>query len=147
MTSDPGADLKALYSEVLLAHASGPRRSEPLEGATGEAHAFNPVCGDAIRLWARVNADGIVEAIRADATGCALSKASASILTGALRGKSLAEAREAIATILTAITTGDAAALKPYGDAPALAGVARFPSRVKCITMAWHAAEEALGAQ
>jgi nitrogen fixation NifU-like protein len=136
--------LQELYSEMLLAHAGAPRNTGPLPDATGSAHAVNPVCGDAVRLWARVNEHGIVEAIRCEATGCALSKASASILTGALRGKSITEARAAIAGALEGILAGSAEALAPYGDAPCLAGVARFPGRVKCVTMAWHAAEEAL---
>ena len=141
MSAEP---LRDLYPEVLLAHASSPRNTGELADATGMAAGHNPTCGDKVRVWVRVGADGTVEALRFEASGCALSKASASIMTSALRGKPVEAVRASIGEAIEAIMRGDAAALAAFGEAPCLAGVSKFPGRVKCVTMAWHAAAQAL---
>lgn len=141
MSAEP---LRDLYPEVLLAHANSPRNTGELADATGMAAGHNPTCGDKVRVWVRVGADGTVEALRFEASGCALSKASASIMTSALRGKPVDAVRASITQAIEAIMRGDGQALAAFGEAPCLAGVAKFPGRVKCVTMAWHAAAQAL---
>lgn len=139
-------DLGALYEEVILDHNRSPRNWGEIPGG-GARHieGRNPLCGDRIALDVMVDGDVITD-IKFTGEGCAISKASASMMTQAIKGKSRDEAErlyEGFHDLVTGKTAG-AAPDKSLGSLRAFAGVARFPTRVKCATMAWHALKEAL---
>ncbi|NUQ11482.1 MAG: SUF system NifU family Fe-S cluster assembly protein [Gemmatimonadaceae bacterium] len=137
-------DLGALYEEVILDHNRSPRNWGEVPGGTS-VEGRNPLCGDRISLSVRLDGDTIAD-VRFTGEGCAISKASASMMTQAIKGKTTAEA-EALFTGFHDLVTGQAAGSPPdkaLGSLRAFAGVARFPTRVKCATMAWHAMREAL---
>jgi nitrogen fixation NifU-like protein len=139
-------DRSALYEEVILDHNRSPRNWGELPGATHRAEGHNPLCGDQLTLWLALDGDVIREA-RFEGEGCAISKASASMMTQAVRGKTTAEA-EALWGRFHDLVTGKTPAAgedKALGSLRAFGGVARFPMRVKCATLAWHALREALG--
>jgi nitrogen fixation NifU-like protein len=136
-----------LYQEIILDHYRNPRNAASLDHVTDAAVHENPTCGDSIKLLARVNADGIVEDIVFDGKGCAISMASASIMTEELKGKPIAEVRERIAEFLKVMRgEGDPDDLDERGDLACLKGVISYPVRVKCATMAWHALASSLDA-
>jgi nitrogen fixation NifU-like protein len=136
-------DLGALYEEVILDHNRSPRNWGELPGGR-TIEGRNPLCGDRISLSVKVDDDRITD-IRFMGEGCAISKASASMMTQAVKGKTLSEAQR-IYEGFHDLVTGKAASPpdKSLGSLRAFAGVARFPTRVKCATMAWHAMREAL---
>lgn len=140
--SDSPADL---YVEVVLDHARWPRHKGPPEYASGHADGFNPLCGDRVEVWVD-SAGGVVRDVGFEGEGCAISTASASIMTEAIAGHGVGEAREAIHRFLRAVTAepddAEEGALDPA--LTALAQIRRLPMRVKCATMAWRAAERAL---
>ncbi len=140
------SDLRELYQTVILDHYKKPRNFGPLEGATCVAEGRNPLCGDHIKVYARVAGD-LVEAIGFEGSGCAISTASASLMTQIAKGKSRAEI-DAIATRFHDLVTGgahaDPGALAALGKLEVLAGVREFPARVKCATLVWHALRAAL---
>lgn len=137
-------DLGALYEEVILDHNRSPRNwGEVPDGRRVEGR--NPLCGDRISLSVRVDGE-VIGDIRFTGEGCAISKASASMMTQALKGKTRAEA-ERLYDGFHDLVTGRSAQSPPdksLGSLRAFAGVARFPTRVKCATMAWHALREGL---
>jgi nitrogen fixation NifU-like protein len=139
------ADLRELYQSVILDHSRSPRNFGALEGASAEGSGNNPMCGDAVTVWVRMDGDTIADVRFATppGVGCAISKASASIMTTAVRGKTRGEA-EALFARFHDLVTG-----KPstdgLGSLAAFGGVSRFPIRVKCATLAWHALRSALG--
>ena len=137
-------DLGALYEEVILDHNRSPRNWGELHGAT-KVEGRNPLCGDKISLSVQVEGDVITD-IRFTGEGCAISKASASMMTQAIKGKTTDEAA-ALYEGFHDLVTGKGATPpdKSLGSLRAFAGVARFPTRVKCATMAWHALREATG--
>ena len=137
-------DLGALYEEVILDHNRSPRNWGEIPGARHVA-GINPLCGDKISLSVQVNGDVITD-IRFTGEGCAISKASASMMTQAIMGKTLGEAERLYESFHDLVTgkTGGATPDKSLGSLRAFAGVARFPTRVKCATMAWHALREGL---
>ena len=135
--------LNELYQEIILDHYRQPRGRGELEPPKITQEGFNPSCGDEIVLDLRVQ-DGRIQAVRFRGRGCSISQASASMLTEAVQGKTLEEARALIQQVLALVkgeTEGD---FETLGDIVALAGVRHFPVRVKCATLAWHALEEAL---
>jgi len=135
-------DLTDLYQEVILDHSKSPRNYHALKDATHSAQGLNPLCGDNVTVYVRMNGD-VVEDISFEGSGCAISKASASILTDYLKGKSREEARKVFEQMRDMVTTGK----KPEGDFGKLAvfaGVHKFPARVKCAILPWHAALSAL---
>lgn len=135
--------LQSLYQQVILEHYRKPRNRGELEDADAEIHMNNPTCGDEIRIQLRVRGE-VIDAVRFAGQGCSISQASASMMTQRLQGKPLAEARE-VAARFTEMMHGsaEAAADKSLGDLRALAGVAKFPVRVRCALLAWNALEEA----
>ncbi len=134
-----------LYQEIILDHYRNPRNAAKLDQVPDTAVHENPTCGDSLKLVARVNADGIVEEILFDGKGCAISMASASIMTEELKGRPIAEARERVREFLGIMRgEGDPALLDERGDLACLKGVISYPVRVKCATLAWHALEGAL---
>ena len=136
-------DLGALYEEVILDHNRSPRNWGEIPGAR-HVDGRNPLCGDRISLDVKVEGDVITD-IRFTGEGCAISKASASMMTQAIKGKTMEEA-SALYEGFHDLVTGKAATPpdKSLGSLRAFAGVARFPARVKCATMAWHALKEGL---
>jgi nitrogen fixation NifU-like protein len=145
--------LQELYGEVILDHNRRPRNFGRLAAANHVAVGHNPLCGDRVAVYLRV-ADERIEEIGFEGVGCAISTASASMMTEALRGKPVAEARqlfERFHALLTADAeageAGDAAAAPELGKLAVFAGVREFPMRVKCATMAWHALQAALASE
>jgi nitrogen fixation NifU-like protein len=137
-------DLRDLYQEVILDHYRQPRNFGRLAGANCSAEGFNPLCGDQLTLYLKL-VDGVIEGVRFEGTGCAISTASASLMTEALKGKTKQEA-QALFDGFHALLTGDHAAdaAVPLGKLEVLSGVREFPLRVKCATLAWHALHAAL---
>jgi nitrogen fixation NifU-like protein len=138
-------DLRDLYQSVILDHNRRPRNFERPAGANREAHGHNPLCGDRIDVFARVE-DAVLRDVGFQGSGCAISRASASLMTEAVKGKSIADV-ERLFEGFRRIVTCDARApvdAAPLGKLGVLAGVREFPVRVKCATLAWHTLRAAL---
>jgi nitrogen fixation NifU-like protein len=136
--------LRELYQEVILDHGQHPRNFHALEGATGDAEGYNPLCGDKVHVWV-AEEDGTIRDIGFTGDGCAISKASASLMTQAVKGRTKPDV-ERLYEGFHALITGrsgddDGTAL---GKLAAFAGVAEFPVRVKCASLAWHTLRAAL---
>ena len=141
-----GADLTALYQQLILDHARKPRHFGALEHATHEAQGINRLCGDRLTLYLDVRDDRIQDAAF-EGSGCAISVASASLLTDAVRSMTTADAVEFSRQLVDRLTTGGGKQEDPatdFGKLAALDGVREFPSRVKCATLAWHALQSAI---
>jgi len=145
------ANLDALYQELILEHNRRPRNFRPMEGADRVVESHNPLCGDALTLWVKLDGDRVAEATF-QGSGCAISRASASLMTEAVKGKTRSEAEELFTTFHDLVTgklnvDADPSAKQRLGSLRALGGVSRFPIRVKCASMAWHALKSALGGE
>lgn len=140
------ADLRDLYQEVIVDHSRRPRNFGPLQEASHQAEGFNPLCGDRLTLRLKV-VDGVIEDARFEGAGCAISTASASLMTEALKGHSAAEAEALFAEFHQLLTGEPQAAPAALGKLEVLAGVREFPSRIKCATLAWHTLRAALQAE
>ena len=140
------ADLRDLYQEVILDHTKRPRNFGRLAEANRSARGDNPLCGDRVTVWLEVG-DGIVRAVSFEGAGCAISTASASLMTETVRGKSLAEVERLFAGF-HALLTGDPAvegeAPPELGKLAVFSGVREYPVRVKCATLPWHTLKAAL---
>jgi len=135
-------ELTDLYRDVILDHNRRPRNFGPLEQANALAEGFNPLCGD--RLTVRLNlADDRIENIRFEGQGCAISTASASLMTEAVKGKTRGEAL-ALFDRVHRLLTDDAAGAEDLGKLAALSGVREYPARVKCASLCWHTLASAL---
>jgi nitrogen fixation NifU-like protein len=135
-------ELTDLYRDVILDHNRRPRNFGPLEQANARAEGFNPLCGD--RLTVRLNlADDRIENIRFEGQGCAISTASASLMTEAVKGKTRGEAL-ALFDRVHRLLTDDAAGADDLGKLAALSGVREYPARVKCASLCWHTLASAL---
>ena len=137
--------LRELYQEVILDHNKNPRNFHKLENANRKADGTNPLCGDHYTIYLKVE-DGRVVDIAYEGSGCAISKSSASIMSQEVKGKTVEEV-EKIFQLFHKVVTGEADALdhlEELGKLAAFAGVAEFPIRVKCATLAWHAMHSAL---
>ncbi len=138
-------DTAGLYQEIILDHNRSPRNWGELKDASRNVKGHNPLCGDRMELWVRFDGDRVVE-LSFTGEGCAISKASASMMTQAIKGKTRAEAESLFERFHALVTgTGDAESSESLGKLQAFAGVARLPMRVKCASLAWHALHEALG--
>jgi nitrogen fixation NifU-like protein len=134
-----------LYQELILEHNRKPRNYRPMPDATGHAEGRNPLCGDQLSVWVKLEGDVVVDA-SFQGSGCAISKSSASLMTAALKGRSRADALRMFEQF-QALVTGTlpaTAARDDLGKLAAFAGVSDFPVRVKCATLAWHAMKAAL---
>lgn len=139
------SELEELYQQVLLDHSKRPRNfGEIAEGAV-HVHGDNPSCGDEIHLHVRFGDDGKVEDLKFTGMGCAISQASASMMTLKLKGKSREEATELLRSFQDLVTKEVAEPPKQLGDLRLMQGVRKFPQRVKCAMLAWRAFEQALG--
>jgi len=137
-------ELEELYQEVILDHSRRPRNFGELADATMRVHGDNPSCGDEIDLGVKFGVDGGVEEIMFNGHGCAISQASASMMTMKLKGKSRAIAQEMLEAFHGLVTGDNDDANALLGDLRLLRGVRKFPQRVKCAMLAWRALEEAL---
>ncbi|MGC9971270.1 MAG: Fe-S cluster assembly sulfur transfer protein SufU [Bryobacteraceae bacterium] len=137
-------DLRDLYQQVIVDHSKRPRNFRPLEGANRKVEGYNPLCGDKFTIYVKIENDVIAD-VSFEGSGCAISTASASLLTESLKGKTLAGA-EALFESFHNLLTG----LEPAAEAPRLgklavfSGVCDYPTRVKCATLAWHTLRAAL---
>lgn len=134
-------DLTDLYQQLILDHNKSPRNFRVLPDANRTAQGTNPICGDNYTLYAKMDGD-VVKEISFQGTGCAISKASASILTESLKGRTMAEVKSLFDKVRDMVTTGNVDG--DVGKLAALAGVHKFPVRIKCAILPWHAAMAAL---
>ncbi|MDA0351172.1 MAG: SUF system NifU family Fe-S cluster assembly protein [Chloroflexi bacterium] len=137
-----GSLMEDLYREVILEHYRSPRNKGELEAPTCAADGANPLCGDEIHLDVQLDGDNI-EALRFSGQGCSISQASASMMTEQVNGLDRAGAQAAIDAFQQLMLTGEAGEYD-LGDSEMLAGVAKFPARVKCASLAWKTLEQAL---
>lgn len=138
-------DLRDLYQEVILEHSKAPRNYKKLANANHRAEGFNPLCGDRFTVYLDLDGDKVLD-VSFEGSGCAISKASASMMTQSVKGKTIAEAEQLFEHFHKFVTTqnhaeGDSAQL---GKLAVFSGVAEFPARVKCATLAWHTLQAAL---
>jgi len=136
-------DLRDLYQEMVIDHGRRPRNVGKLAHANHRAEGFNPLCGDRLTLYVEV-VDGVIRAASFEGAGCAISTASASLMTEALKGKTLDEAQALIDGFHALVTGHEHEAPAPLGKLAVLGGVRDFPARVKCATLAWHTLHAAL---
>ena len=137
-------DLRELYQDVIVEHSKRPRNFHPMGGAARKADGYNPLCGDTVTVYLDVDGD-VVKDVSFQGHGCAISTASASVMTETLKGKSRAQAEALFRTFLD-LVTGKSGAADPerLGKLAVFAGVSEFPVRVKCATLCWHTARAAL---
>jgi nitrogen fixation NifU-like protein len=135
---------EALYQEIILEHNRKPKNFREMENADRQIEGRNPLCGDSLTLWVKMDGDAIAD-ISFKGQGCAISKASASLMTTVMKGKSRAEA-EALFDRFHKLVLGELPAdqQQSLGSLRALGGVSKFPLRVKCASLAWHALHSAL---
>ena len=138
------ADLRNLYQEVILEHSKAPRNYRQLAAANHHAEGFKPLCGDHFTVYLEMEGDAIRD-VSFQGSGCAISKASASMMTQAVKGKSKAEAAKLFDTFHKLVTTGEVNGNQSdLGKLAVFSGVSEFPVRVKCATLAWHTLEAAI---
>jgi len=139
------SDLQDLYQEVILDHNRRPRNFRTLQGGR-KAEGYNPLCGDRLTVYLRVE-DNVIKVATFQGSGCAISKASASLMTDAVKGKTVAEAEQLFERFHRVVTAPPDAAVEDVGKLSVLAGVRQFPVRVKCATLAWYALRAAAEAR
>lgn len=137
-------ELRELYRELILDHARSPRHFGKLDSATHRASGVNPLCGDKLDVFLNISSDGRIDEISFEGTGCAISVASASLLTESVTGLTTDEATRRFATVVDALAGPDSPQRDDLGKLAALLGVREFPSRVKCATLSWHALNAAI---
>ena len=131
------SDLNDLYQEVILDHNRRPRNFHALPDASHRAEGYNPLCGDRLTVYLKLDGDVIREAAF-EGSGCAISKASASLMTDAIKGSSVPDARALFERFHRMVTTPPDQDVEDLGKLSVLAGVRKFPVRVKCASLAWH---------
>ncbi len=136
-------DLKDLYRDVILDHNRRPRNFGRLDPPARSARGHNPLCGDQLTVYAALDGD-VVRELRFEGTGCAISVASASLMTESLQGKTRAEAAHLYGVVHDLLTRADAPVPAELGKLAALSGVREFPARVKCASLCWHTLNAAL---
>ena len=138
------SDLRELYQQVILDHNKNPRNFHEMEAATRRVDGYNPLCGDHYTVFVRLDGDTIQD-VSFTGNGCAISKASASVMSSTVKGKSTEEA-DSLFDTFHRLVTGDASGLSAadLGRLAAFSGVSEFPARVKCATLAWHTLKSAL---
>jgi nitrogen fixation NifU-like protein len=140
------SSLRELYQEVILDHSRHPRHFGPLDHATHKAEGYNPLCGDRVTVRLLLDGNGCVADIKFEGKGCAISQASASLMTEMLTGRSLAEAQKLMDGFLHLVKGEDANDLLPDDreHLDVMSGISEFPMRVKCATLAWHTFKNAV---
>jgi nitrogen fixation NifU-like protein len=142
-------DLRELYQEVILEHVKNPRNKRTPADANRHAQGHNPICGDAVTIHLKVNGQGVIEDVAFDGKGCAISLASASLMTEELTGKTEAQAKALFQTFQEMCTKDEPQIAEGVDDDAldrlrVLSGVRLFPMRVKCATLAWHTMSAAM---
>ena len=142
-------DLKDLYQEIILDHGKNPRNKGRCDKYNSDAEGYNPLCGDKVHIYLKVDNDKKVQDTSFEGEGCAISLASASIATDIIKGKDYNNAKKIIKDFLNMITKEEKISINSLSDEQtttlmSLSGVKQFPMRVKCATMAWHTFENAL---
>lgn len=142
------SDLRELYQQVILDHNKNPRNFRELSNATSRVDGYNPLCGDHYTVYLNIDGDDTIKDVSFTGTGCAISKASASVMSSTVKGKSKDEAEQLFQTFHK-LVTGDTSGLDAadLGRLAAFSGVSEFPARVKCATLAWHTLRTALEGQ
>jgi nitrogen fixation NifU-like protein len=138
-------ELFDLYQEIILDHNKRPRNFHALETATHRAEGNNPLCGDQLQVFLELQ-DNRIRNVSFWGEGCAISKASASLMTMAVKGKPVDEVEQILGEVLSMLTGSPdtPVALDEFGDIASLSGVRQFPVRIKCATLAWHALDAAM---
>jgi nitrogen fixation protein NifU and related proteins len=138
--------LRELYQEVILDHSRHPRHYGALEGASHKAEGYNPLCGDRVTVYLKLGGDDRVADIRFEGKGCAISQASASMMTEMLKGRTQEEAERLMQGFLHLVKGEDAGGLSEDDRErlDVMSGISAFPMRVKCATLAWHAYKNAV---
>jgi nitrogen fixation protein NifU and related proteins len=137
------SELSDLYQEVILDHNRRPHNFRVIDDATAKKEGFNPLCGDRLTLYISLDGD-VIKDVAFQGSGCAISKASASLMTDALKGKTVLEARELFEQFHNMITSNPDMPPADLGKLSVLAGVREFPTRVKCASLAWHTMKAAV---
>ena len=139
------SDLRELYQQVILDHNKNPRNYHEMADATSHVQGYNPLCGDHYTVYLKLDDAGTIDDVSFTGSGCAISKASASVMSSTLKGKSKEEADRLFDTFHK-LVTGDQSGLSAadLGRLAAFSGVSEFPARVKCATLAWHTLRSAL---
>ena len=140
------SELNELYQEVILDHNRRPHNFRVIESPTAKQEGYNPLCGDRLTLYLTLDRDVITD-VAFQGIGCAISKASASLMTDAVKGKTVAEARELFDRFHAMITSNPEAAADDLGKLSVLAGVREFPTRIKCASLAWHTMKAAVASE
>ena len=136
-------DIKDLYQEIIVDHNRNPRNFGTIDNADKVMEGFNPLCGDKLKLYLKTEGQNIAD-ISFDGSGCAISVASASLMTDAMKGKSINDAELLFNSFHELITNENSADEKGLGKLAVLAGVKDFPARVKCATLCWHTLHSAI---
>ncbi|MBI3000967.1 MAG: SUF system NifU family Fe-S cluster assembly protein [Deltaproteobacteria bacterium] len=139
------SDISELYREVILDHNKSPRNFRKLENANRRAEGYNPLCGDQITVYLKME-DGVIKEVTFQGSGCAISKASASMMTASVKGKTETEAEQMFDEVHKMLTgeSNPKDGLEKLGKLAALSGVSNFPARVKCASLSWHTLRAAL---
>ena len=138
------SNLNDLYQEILLEHNSKPRNYQKLEAHSHNADGYNPLCGDQISLYLQIT-DGVIMDVGFQGKGCAISRASASLMTQSIKGHKIEEAEDVFDEFRKMLTEPDAVLdFEQLGDLETLAGVSEFPARIKCAILAWHTMKAAI---
>jgi len=140
----PQEELRDLYRELILDHARSPRHFGKLDEVTHHASGINPLCGDKLEIYLHIDREGRIDDASFEGSGCAISVASASLLTETISGLTSDEALAWFSTVVNALTGNAGASHADLGKLAALLGVREFPSRVKCATLSWHALNAAI---
>ncbi len=137
------AELRELYQEIIIDHNRNPRHHYAMEDATTQANGFNPLCGDKLTVYVQIK-DNLINEVSFLGCGCAISQASASLMTDSIQGKTLDEAHELFHRFHHMLTQNEEGQLLHMDKLTVLCGVKAYPARVKCATLAWHTLEAAL---
>ena len=137
------SELTDLYQEVILDHNRRPHNFRVIDDATAKQEGYNPLCGDRLTLYLRLEGDVIKDAAF-QGQGCAISKASASLMTDAIKGKTVVEARDLFEHFHAMITSDTESVAEDLGKLSVLSGVREFPTRIKCASLAWHTMKAAV---
>lgn len=140
------SELTDLYQEVILDHNRRPRNFRTIEPASRKQEGYNPLCGDRLTLYVALDGDRIAD-VAFEGSGCAISKASASLMTEALKGKTVAEARELFERFHDMVTSSPDTEAPDLGKLSVLSGVREYPTRVKCASLAWHTLKAAVSGE
>jgi nitrogen fixation NifU-like protein len=140
------SELTDLYQEVILDHNRRPRNFRAIDDASRQQEGYNPLCGDRLTLYVALDGDRITD-VAFQGTGCAISKASASLMTETVQGKTVAEARELFERFHEMVTSSPETEAADLGKLSVLSGVREYPTRVKCASLAWHTLKAAVSGE